>query len=134
MIDQGCHREPIAERRAESGCPASEARADCSHVPGSAAVGLFPRWHNVCENNRLLSLLQKLVRIIYRKCLGVQKTPCPHIWLIRNVAKDQQHRSMDERDKYHKGTQDTEATPVPVDRWMDREDVVHTYDGILLSH
>ena len=95
-IDLGCHREPIAERGAESGRPASEARADCSHVPGSAAVGLVPCWHNVCENNRLLSLLQKLVRIIYRKCPRVQKTPCSHIWFIRNVAKDQQHRSTDE--------------------------------------
>ena len=27
-----------------------------------------------------------------------------------------------------------EATQVSTDRWMDKEDVVHMYNGILLSH
>ena len=27
-----------------------------------------------------------------------------------------------------------EATLMPIDRWMDKEDVVHIYNGILLSH
>ena len=27
-----------------------------------------------------------------------------------------------------------EATQVPIDRRLDKEDVVHVYDGILLSH
>ena len=31
-------------------------------------------------------------------------------------------------------SQDMETTQVPIDRWMDKEDVVHIYSGILLSH
>ena len=31
-------------------------------------------------------------------------------------------------------SQDMEATLMPIDRWMDKEDVVHIYNGILLSH
>ena len=31
-------------------------------------------------------------------------------------------------------SQDVEATSVPMDRWMDKEAVVHTDNGILLSH
>ena len=27
-----------------------------------------------------------------------------------------------------------EATQVPINRWMDKEDVVYIYNGILLSH
>ena len=38
----------------------------------------------------------------------------------------------------HHGTtynsQDMEATSMSMDRWMDKEDVVHIYNGILLSH
>ena len=30
--------------------------------------------------------------------------------------------------------QDMEATQVSINRWMDKEDVVYIYDGILLSH
>ena len=30
--------------------------------------------------------------------------------------------------------QDMEATYMSINRWMDKEDVVHIYDGILLSH
>ena len=32
------------------------------------------------------------------------------------------------------GSQDMEATQVSTDRWMDKNDVVYTYNGILLSH
>ena len=42
---------------------------------------------------------------------------------------------------YHKvhcscnyNSQDTEATLVSIDRWMDEEDVAHIYNGILLTH
>ena len=31
-------------------------------------------------------------------------------------------------------SQDMEATQVSIERWMDNEDVAHTYNGILLSH
>ena len=31
-------------------------------------------------------------------------------------------------------SQDMEATYVPINRWMDKEDIVHIYNGILLSH
>ena len=31
-------------------------------------------------------------------------------------------------------SQDMEATSMSIDRWMGKEDVVHTYKGILLSH
>ena len=31
-------------------------------------------------------------------------------------------------------SQDMEATYMSIDRWMDKEDVVHIYNGILLSH
>ena len=31
-------------------------------------------------------------------------------------------------------SQDMEATQVSINRWMDKEDVVHIYDRILLSH
>ena len=31
-------------------------------------------------------------------------------------------------------SQDMEATLMSIDRWMDKEDVVHIYNGILLSH
>ena len=31
-------------------------------------------------------------------------------------------------------SQDMEATQMSTDRGMDKEDVVHTYNGILLSH
>ena len=31
-------------------------------------------------------------------------------------------------------TQDMEATYMSIDRGMDKEDVVHVYNGILLSH
>ena len=31
-------------------------------------------------------------------------------------------------------SQDLEATSVSIDRWMDKEDVAHIYNGILLSH
>ena len=31
-------------------------------------------------------------------------------------------------------SQDMEATQVPINRWMDTEDVVHIHTGILLSH
>ena len=31
-------------------------------------------------------------------------------------------------------SQDMEATQVPINRWMDKEDVVHRHDGILLSY
>ena len=31
-------------------------------------------------------------------------------------------------------SQDMEATSMSMDRWMDKEDVVHIYNGILLSH
>ena len=27
-----------------------------------------------------------------------------------------------------------DATEMPIDRWMDKEDVVHTYGGVVLSH
>ena len=30
-------------------------------------------------------------------------------------------------------TQDVEATQAPINRWMDKEGVVHIYKGILLS-
>ena len=30
--------------------------------------------------------------------------------------------------------QDRKATQMSTDRWMDKEDVVHTYSGLLLSH
>ena len=30
--------------------------------------------------------------------------------------------------------QDMEATEMSINRWMDKEDVVHIYNGILLSH
>ena len=33
----------------------------------------------------------------------------------------------------HRG-QDMETTKVPFGRWLDKEDAVHTYYGILLSH
>ena len=31
-------------------------------------------------------------------------------------------------------SQDMEATSISINRWMDKEDVVHKYNGILLSH
>ena len=31
-------------------------------------------------------------------------------------------------------SQDTGATSMSIDRWMDKEDVVHLYNGILVSH
>ena len=31
-------------------------------------------------------------------------------------------------------SQDMEATLMPIDRWMDKEEVVHIYNGILLNH
>ena len=31
-------------------------------------------------------------------------------------------------------SQDMEATEVSINRWMDKEDVAHVYNGILLSH
>ena len=31
-------------------------------------------------------------------------------------------------------SQDMEVTQVPINRWMDKEDVVYIYDGILFSH
>ena len=31
-------------------------------------------------------------------------------------------------------SQDMEATEVSINRWMDKEDVVHIYNGILFSH
>ena len=31
-------------------------------------------------------------------------------------------------------SQNMEATYVPINRWMDKEDIVHIYNGILLSH
>ena len=31
-------------------------------------------------------------------------------------------------------SQDMEATQVSTDRWMDKEDVAHIYNGILISH
>ena len=31
-------------------------------------------------------------------------------------------------------SQVTDATRMPIDRWMNKEDVVHIYNGILLSH
>ena len=31
-------------------------------------------------------------------------------------------------------SQDMETTKMPIDRGMDKEDVVHIYNGILLSH
>ena len=31
-------------------------------------------------------------------------------------------------------SRDMEATQVSTDRWMDKEDVAHIYNGILLSH
>ena len=46
-----------------------------------------------------------------------------------------------ERDMYHNvncstiyNNQDMEATYVSINRWMDKEDVAHIYNGILLSH
>ena len=45
------------------------------------------------------------------------------------------------RDMYHNvhcstiyNSQDMEATQVSINRWMDKEDVAHIYNGILLSH
>ena len=31
-------------------------------------------------------------------------------------------------------SQDMEATCMPIDRWMNKEDMVYTYSGILLNH
>ena len=61
------------------------------------------------------------------------RNPIPgHLSRENHDAEGHMHPGVHFRTIYNR--QDMEATYMSMDRWVDKEDVVHIYNGILLSH
>ena len=86
-------------------------------------------------------LVQPLWRIVWR-ALKKLKIELPYIWpcipTSEYIFREKHDPKRNTNPNVHCSTvyksQDTEATQVSMDRGMDKEDVVHIYNGILLSH